>query len=141
MAAKKEGVEYKVLNALICEDARKDLNRKDILIGVYSGNISVKKFPAALSIVVWMNLLVEGLGSRVIEVRIIGPNKKPLIAGDLNIDKKEPNKNDTISTSTPHALFTLDEPGTLRFQIKTPAGRWKDVVTKEVIHRPEADIK
>lgn len=141
MTTKGGDVEYKVMSALVCEDARKDLNHKDILIGVYSGNITVKSFPATMSIVVWMNLLVEGFGKRAIDVRIIGPRKKPLIGGALNIEKKARDQVDTISLSTPHALFTLDGPGTLKFQIKTPAGRWKDVVTKEIIHRPDAEIK
>lgn len=139
--SKKEDVEYKVINALVCEDARKDLNHKDILVGVYSGNITVKNFPAAMSIVVWMNLSVEGLGTKAIAVRIVGPHKKTLLAGELSIEKRERNQADTISVSTPHALFNIEGPGTLRFQIKTPSGRWKDIVTKEIVHRADAVIK
>ena len=40
--------EFKVISIVICDDIRREQNKKHILIGVYSGTIIVGELPAVL---------------------------------------------------------------------------------------------
>ena len=134
------GIEYQVLNALLCEDARKDKLEKDILIGVFSGNISVSEFPANIPLAVWLNLAVSGAGKDAINVRLTCPGRNNTISGRFELEKKEAAR-ELISVSTPTALVNLKKPGKLRFQIQQASGRWKTVLSKDVSLRSEKAIE
>jgi hypothetical protein len=44
--------ELKIISVLICDDVRREENGKEILIGVYSGDIIVTRFPAAMALTI-----------------------------------------------------------------------------------------
>jgi len=133
------GLQFKILMALFCEDARKDEHGKDILVGVFSSNnIVVRSFPAKIWLGAWLNIEVEGAGEESIDIRFLGPRKKELITGKLRLQRQDEG-HEIISLGTPSAMLTVDEPCSLRFQVKKPSGRWKDVISKEIVEAPKPD--
>lgn len=131
------GLDFEVLNAILCEDARKDKSEKDILVGVFSGNIFVNQFPANVPLVVWLNVRVRGAGKDTIEVKLSGPTKKKSLTGTFQLEKKESDTYETLSVATPAAIVPIERPGELKFQIKQPNGRWKTIISKKVLPAPE----
>lgn len=45
---------FRLMNAVFCEDIRREDNGKDMLLGVYSGDIVVARFPARVSVSLWL---------------------------------------------------------------------------------------
>jgi len=131
------GLAYEVLNAILCEDARKDKSEKDILVGVFSGNIFVSKFPANVPLVVWLNVKVRGVGKDSLEVKLTSPSSKKPLTGTFLLEKKESDTYDTLSVATPTAMVSMEKPGDLKFQIKQSNGRWKTLISKKVLPAPE----
>ncbi|MEX0923286.1 MAG: hypothetical protein WDZ84_10960 [Rhodovibrionaceae bacterium] len=134
----KSNISYKVLNALFCEDARKDKDEKDILVGVLSGYIYVSHFPARIPLSVWLNVEIKGRGKKEVEVRIL-VDRKQVTRGSFKMEKKEKDSEATLSLSTPKAVVPIDKPGTLKFQIRLDSGRWKDIIRKPIMAIPGED--
>jgi hypothetical protein len=72
---------------LICDDVRKEINGKDILIGVYSGTVNVPSYPAAFPAAFWIEIEPEGTGSVHCEFTIATPSGNPplKVGFDLNV--------------------------------------------------------
>jgi hypothetical protein len=59
-----------VHSVIICDDVRREQNGKDILIGVYSGDILVQNFPFILPLSMWMEYAPPKSGPNDIFIRI-----------------------------------------------------------------------
>ena len=127
----KETKNFQVINALICDDVRKEANGKDILIGVYSGNISVKKVPANIMLSAWINLQIEEPGEFNFEVRVIDPSGRTIVDGKIGLKAKE--KHDTASISLPKFSIMAQSMGKLKVQIRKRGGRWQTIISKDLV--------
>jgi hypothetical protein len=66
------------INAVVmCDDIRRELTGKDILIGVYSGPMVVASFPAQVSSAFWLDVKPIEVGSAELEFRISLTGKEP----------------------------------------------------------------
>ena len=54
--------EFAVNAVILCDDIRKEVTNKDMLIGVYGGALIVSAFPGAMPMAVWMELMPESVG-------------------------------------------------------------------------------
>ena len=122
--------DFRLVSALLCEDARKDIAGKDILIGVYSGNILVERLPGKMPITAWFNLDVHGPCIFAIEVRVLDPTERETIRGKMKLNVKA--EKDSVSTSLPIFLMDIEKEGFIRVQIRRENGKWRNVIKKKI---------
>jgi hypothetical protein len=64
---------------VLCDDIRKEITNKDILIGVYAGDILVKSFPQWLRMAVWMEIAPREIGEHPLSLRLRLEENPPLL--------------------------------------------------------------
>lgn len=90
---------------IVCDDIRKEVTGKDILIGVYSGDIIVQDIPATISAAFWFELLPLELGVQRLELRLRLANKEEALP--LTIEVQVENLSPS-AIFTPSATITVD---------------------------------
>ena len=63
---------------ILCDDIRREISNKDILIGVYSGDIVVPSFPALINAAFWLEGIPETLGAHELQMRVYLRDKPPI---------------------------------------------------------------
>ena len=127
--------------AIICDDIRKEDSHKLILIGVYTGSIQLKKFPARMAIAAWLYGKADRAGETEIEVRyqLKFPKAKPAKIG-LKGHIKVLSIDDGPEFSAPviKVGIELPEPGELTLQYRLEGSGWRTLVTKQITLVPDA---
>lgn len=134
---------------IICDDVREENNGKSIIIGIYTGDILVKKFPCVLNLSVWLGVNIEieeDLDFFRIECRIqVDFNNndsvkvKPLTAR-THIDIRDitftaaSNGKDTIvvEQGINRAVLEIPTKGVLTVSVREPKKRWRKLISKEI---------
>lgn len=75
----------KFTGVLLCDDVRKEMSGKEILIGVYSGDVVVQSYPTTLFASVWAEFEVEGDAPKQIEFSIQSPSGNPPVTAELTL--------------------------------------------------------
>lgn len=127
----KQSPEAKVVHALLCDDARKEANGKDLLIGVYSGSILVKELPTKFTFCIWLELATKGHGQVPLEIRVLDSRGKQITGGRLTLNVKDEGEG-SGSVAVPGMPLNIKKEGSIRIQWRNPGSRWKTVLTKEV---------
>ena len=108
----------KVINAVVCDDVRKEANGKHIIIGVYPHDMLVRS---------WVQFFVQHRGEVKIEFRTrvkAQPKKRARFAlATFNIE--DPSKMNTLTL--PPVPVEINEQGLLLFEVREKDGRWKKV--------------
>jgi hypothetical protein len=65
---------------VMCDEVRRELTNKDIIIGAYAGYVLVTEFPAQISAAFWMEAQPSKLGESRIQFRIFLDGKEPVHA-------------------------------------------------------------
>jgi hypothetical protein len=119
---------------VVCDDIRREDNGKEILIGVYSGDILVGKFPINLTLSFWTQFEKIGAGKIPIRFRVSGPGGVTLFQGEGEFDTPE---------SVPLATLALggipvqiQRPGNISLELKQGDDEWQTIKTIGVSHRP-----
>lgn len=117
----------RILNALVCDDMRREDNGKEILIGIYSGGVLVHRYPAALTLAIWMQFEAFKTGEIKLAFRLI--NEKDLefasATGTLNVSKIE----NPMSLGIKNMRLQFQADNDFRFQAKEQdSDDWKDVI-------------
>lgn len=119
----------KIKNAILCEDIRKEVSNKLILIGVYSGNILVTKLPTNISLNYYFDTIVKTSGIHQIYIRLSGPGKDSLVLG-AGIDASEDNAHGAVTG--PKMEVLLEREGTIKIAVSADKKSWKTVISKAV---------
>lgn len=115
----------KIVNAVFCDDARKELSGKSILIGVYDDTIMTQTFPINLKLCMWFSFQVLRIGEISIEIRVRSLRKKDMGSGNLQIIADEENVN-RISSFAMNMENTIEGDETFFMDFKIDNGRWKN---------------
>lgn len=120
----------KILSAIVCDDVRVENNGKEILVGVYSGAITVHMIPSLpLSLRCWINLSIDGPCLVKLYFRATDSDDKEIFGAEI-----ETGTNENIglgSIPLGPILFTLRDPeGYLKIDYKEGEGDWSNVITK-----------
>lgn len=126
----------RVVTALVCDDARREDNKKEILIGVYTGGILVEKFPSRLALCLWTLVQTSGEGELSLEFRVVDSEDTALIAGEGMVSVA--NSDEPSSLVFPKMPLKVEKATTLRFQLKPLGGNWETIAEKSVRLRPNA---
>jgi hypothetical protein len=128
----------KALFGLFCDDIRLEASGKQILIGVYPGDIVLQSFPATIAISSWVAFTREGnIGEQLsVEFRIINTSGQALGYGSLVLTFTRPGDEGAIAL--PPLPISLTTPDTLSLQLRQHDGDWQTVRSIGVV-RPISD--
>lgn len=121
----------KVLSAVLCDEVRREQSGKDILIGVYGGEIILNNIPGPISVSLWLSLEIPHKGDFVAEIRVVNAENKELarLKAEFGISGQYSHS----SFYTPRMRLDIEKPTSLKFQCRLDAERWKTVLTRDVI--------
>ena len=126
---KEKAPNAKVVCAILCDDVRKEENGKDIILGVYSGNVLIEKFPADLKFCLWLGYFVDGSGELAQEVRVIDPSGRSLVEGKIKLNIAE-NRGESASLALRNMPLHIEKQGLYKFQWRKKNSRWKTILEK-----------
>jgi hypothetical protein len=98
--------EYKVKSVLICDDARQEVNGKEILIGVYNDTIVVERLPAMLfKFVIRVALRVNHHRFKKFSLQVIDQAKNKIVDASQDIPAPSPDPNVIIGVQLQNLTF------------------------------------
>ena len=120
-----------ILSAVVCDDVRAEDNGKELLIGVYSGTITVHAIPSLpLPLRCWINMKIEGPYATRLQFRAIDHNREEMYRSQT--DTKTDDDAGEGSIILGPILFSLKDPeGHLMIDYKEEGGDWINVITKK----------
>lgn len=110
--------DFQCLSVLVCDDVRKEITNKEILVGVYSGNIQVPAMPASILLSFWFEMVSKKTGPYELTLRIQFPN--PNSKFEFRISGDVPEARTPFSIFTPQGSFIIDREGELKIYGKLP---------------------
>lgn len=121
----------KVDFAILCEDVRTEANGKNILIGVYSGNVLVRQFPLVVHLMYWIAISNLSPGRQAIVYKI--HDGRDATYADYTIDFDVGHTTESVGAiPTRPCLVTMNGPGRIVLSVKAGGGSWTDVLSKRV---------
>ncbi len=117
-------MDFTIENCLVCDDVRREISSKDILIGVYSSTINIPSLPANVNLCFWMLVLPKKLGNLVIDLKIEIPgNPNPALV-KVETEVVAPIRG--FSIFTPQATYPIFQVGDMKLFTR-PFGtdRWR----------------
>jgi hypothetical protein len=127
------------IHAVFCDDIRREINGKEILIGVYSGDLLVTHLPAPVVLAIWVPFERVGNveGKIPIEFRMLdaADNNRTLGYGSIEIGLSDASQAGALSL--PALAVMLNRPGQLVFQLKQHDEPWEMVASLNVQIRSE----
>jgi hypothetical protein len=123
-----------VHSLILCDDARREESGKDILIGVYSGDILVPQFPAALLLSLWAEYTVHGNGPLLVAFRMNTDRGTELFRVEVTISIG--NGGGAGSIAFRGIGVRLTDPCNLLIEMRQQDSDWVQVRTKAVGAKP-----
>jgi hypothetical protein len=122
---------FTIHGVVVCDDVRKEINGKDILIGAYGGGIVVPYLPASIPIALWIELTPKNAGRLELDIRVALPGTsrgiRMVLAGDF------PSGGEPSSLSTPPIMCPIGAAGNIEVSIKShEATDWEVIKVKHV---------
>lgn len=121
---------------LICDDVRKEASGKDILVGVYSGELAVHALPVTLLISLFIEIAPGKTGVQKLRLRALFDDACVYEAtATLNVTDIAP-----FSFGTPKMQITCAREGELAFQAAFDDDEeWSTIQRRGVVLQPTAD--
>jgi hypothetical protein len=121
-----------ITSVIVCDSARREVSGKEILIGVYSGDIVVPSFPVVIDLAFWFETDIKEVGEQFVDIRIVVPGKVPPLEMRFHINTTVAGPS---SFATPTAQTPLVEPGELRIELRE-GDDWK-IIKRKIIQQSD----
>ena len=113
---------------VVCDDIRREITGKDLIIGAYASNIVLTQFPFKIRLAFWVEYQAERAGEHLIKLRMTYTGKTP---ADVTINAQIPEAG--MATMPLIGLeVNGDAPGVLRIDHFTDDEEWHCVKTVTV---------
>jgi hypothetical protein len=113
---------------VLCDDIRREISNKDILIGVYSGDIVVPTFPAFINAAFWLEGVPETLGAHDLQLRVYLKDKPPVeMKVSINVSVLGP-----FGLTVPTLQILVEDETEIRFEF-LDGDTWSTLKRKKVI--------
>jgi len=119
----------KITSIIVCDDVRKEITGKDILIGVYSGTINVSAYPVTFPIALWFEIEPDEAGDLNCGVKIETPSGNPPIQAEVTIHVQEVETAVFVLGGVP---MSVERDGDLIISVKFGKEDWMEVKRKKV---------
>lgn len=117
-----------VRSVVLCDDIRREISGKDILIGAYAGSIVVAQWPFALNIAMWIEYEPAAIGNADIHLQFSyagkAPSKVKISAQFLDLS--------VIGIPLTGMAVIGDEEGELKIETSTDGSNWQTLKTYSV---------
>lgn len=120
-----------IRNAIICEDIRKEIGNKLTLVGVYSGDIIVGRFPADLWLAFYAEFLPSQSGKIPLQIEMLmGRHRKPLVRveGAMIVE----DASDVAVIALPKFRANFPGPTAFTFRVALDDKKWQVALRKAV---------
>ncbi len=116
--------DFTIGSVIICEDARKEISGKDILIGVYGGGINTPLLPININLCFWFELVPKRIGEIAIELKVECPGTTNPTLLSIKADVKR--HGDTFGIFTPQINYAIGQGGDIKLYMRaTGKDSWK----------------
>jgi hypothetical protein len=133
------GPKLTVINALACDDVRKEVTGKDILIGVYQGGgVLVPKFPADINLTFYVQWEPADAGEAKAEMRVVTGEEAVLLEGEVTV--KAVRKAASSFHFGPMAIPVLG-PASFSLQFRQDTKVWQTLMTVSVRAREPKQVE
>lgn len=116
------------IDAILCDEVRREDNGKLIIIGVYTTDIVFRGFPASKSLSLWAHFTAPNVKKLELDFRIkaaISPSI-PLFTSQGLVDVENPQNEVFITFPIPQ--INIPSPTTLLFELKEKGKSWKKIL-------------
>jgi hypothetical protein len=124
-----------VTAALVCDDVRKEINGKDILIGVYSGGILVPQFPGEVTMALYLQYEPTVTGKIDGSIRLTNGGDTTFYQGNFNVSIA---RVELSSMAFPSVVMPVFAPTNYVFEIKE-SGETEWRVVKRIFATRQSD--
>lgn len=120
--------DFDIKTTILCDDVRQESGTgKYILIGVFTGDILVREFPAQVQLALYIE--IDGpAGHHDVELRLSGPQAGE---GILNISL-DAETDGVGAVTTPRITVAMESEGTFRADWRVAGGDWENILSKQV---------
>ena len=126
---------FAVVATVVCDDVRKEVTGKDLLIGVYGSSIVVPSFPVPITMAVWIELIPEHAGHLEIDLKINLPGNAQEFRLRYVMEIIHPGT--PVVINTPQMVGAISEAGDIRVSIKAAdENDWALIKSKPVLSGP-----
>lgn len=120
----------RISTVIFCDDIIKELSGKEILIGVYSGNIQVNSYPAQLRLSLWIEFEADAPDQGHWELQVATPSGNPPIQVDFDMEVKSAGSSSMSMVGLP---VRLESDGEIAVSSRRDTGDWRIVKRKPVL--------
>lgn len=113
----------KFLTAVACDEARREDNGKEFLIGIYSGTIATKSLPRTLTLSFWIPTEVTNPGEYNVQFQLLNTDNK-IVQTTPAIKMTIPQDNFGASIVLGKIQIKVPKPGTLKLMGSVDGGKW-----------------
>lgn len=127
--------DFTVSNVVVCDDARKEITNKDILIGVYASGLNLATLPTQIALCFWMEIIPKKVGKLSIEFRVDLPGKQAPV--QIRIEAEVNKADESFGVFTPQLPYLITQDGELKLFAR-PFGheKWKAIRRIKVNYQP-----
>ena len=124
--------DFEIGYVLLCDDVRKEITGKDILIGVYTSGINVSQLPAVVNLATWLEIIPKKKGEIEIEFKAEMPGDvQPHL---IRFKGQTESADHHFTIILQPAPFFIQKEGDIRISVRRPnTPKWK-IVKKLRVH-------
>ncbi len=124
------------LNAvIICDDVRREISQKDILVGVYGSAIVVSTLPTHINLAFWIEMEVHKKGLFELFLKLEFQNSSQNVEFRLGVNIE--NNTQPVAVFTPQISCFVEREGQLRLLAKAAeSGKYKLIKTRKLLYNP-----
>lgn len=123
---------FKVRNAIFCEDIREEKSNKHILIGVFGGDLHVAEIPALVRLAIYTEIEIKGDIPSQVFLKISGPGDGYAIMQAQPRVNEEADNLQTIVISTPSFAIQAESEGNIKVEIGFQEDRLQQIISKKI---------
>lgn len=123
---------FEIVNALVCEDVRREVNGKEILIGVYGNAIVVPSFPVDLNLMFWFQARAPQ-GDHELRLRIANMSDAVFLEASMNAHVEAPDELASLAVGT---VIQAQGETAIRFQGRGSDSDWTTIVEIPIRRMP-----
>ena len=132
--------DVQINTVLVCDDVRREVTGKDILIGVYAGDLNVASLPANILLSIWVEMTAKKKEPQEISLRIQVPN--PDHKFEIKANFEAPSPKTSFAIFTPKVPYPIDRAGPLKVYAKLPGSdRFELIKTQQIKYIPPTDSR
>lgn len=123
---------YDVVSAIPCDDVRKEINGKDIIIGAFTA-LNVRDMPAHIMFALWVEFKIKRVGDYIFDIKIDLPGGANSFSRTLNMSISDASNPIPIFLPPQHVVLTRE--GIMNISIKLHSeNKWKVVRKINIKH-------